>query len=569
MQIVAVLLWFLKVVNEALDVVNAALNLINQAIDIVLPWIGLVGIIGYIAYSLFNNIKKYQEKKKAGKGDEGMGDVFLRVGNLLVATLLVIIFFLWFPNLIRNRLGWGWAPPVLRWAEFGVVLISIAYIYGHKHGEKRWLISAIGHFFIILFGWLVKSWMGFLFISIPLLSSYYLALYQLALVTLPVNNPEDRLEKRRRFLILVSYTWGAQFPLYVVGDHAWKKPEIRIPGSFTRNLPMRIPGLIWTKSHQVIGITSGIQFKRVDGPGLAFTEKMERPFQVVDLRSQIRTTDIDVVSKEGINFKAVVLCGFRMDPDTWDRDTYNKLRSLNSLLRGADKPSYTDGSFPFSSLRIQAALGTTSTQEAGNAIIYWDQWAVNIIEDAARKVISQKTIDELWRPAEDEKNANALDKIAAEIKNQAALTLRSAGILLLVGRVVNFNFPAAKDQPDKITEQQITTWESEWERKRTKILDEAQAESDRAQQDARAYAESILLNSIAEGLQKTYEIHPRLPRYVIAVRFLRALQNYIHEMPKGEGEGNSESDKKVAGLDSFLRFQEDRFLSERGKEHKQ
>jgi hypothetical protein len=241
---------------------------------------------------------------------------------------------------------------------------------------------------------------------------------------------------------------------------------------------------------------------------------------------------------------------------------------MNNLLRGADKPSYTDGSFPFSNLRIQAALGTTSTPEAGDAIIFWDQWVVNIIEDAARKVISQKKLDELWRPANDEQNANALDRIAVEIKSSAELAVRSAGILLFVARVVNFRFPTPKGQPDKISEQQIITWESEWERKRTKILDEAVAESERAQDDARAYAESILLNSIAEGLQKTHEIHPKLPRYVIAVRFLRALQNYIQQVPQQEGENSSEDDKKVAGLGSFLRFQEDRFLSNEGKEQK-
>jgi hypothetical protein len=568
MQIFAVLLWFLKVVNEALNVINAAVSVANHAIDMVLPWLGLLGIVGYIAYSLIKNINKYQLKKKSNKNEDGPGDILTRLLILIALAIFFCLIFWWFPIVIYSRLGWSWATPVIRWIEFGFIITLLAYIYGHKYGENRWITSAIGHFSIILLGWLMKGWVGILLISLPLIMTYYLALYQLAMVTLPVNNPEDNLEKRRRFLILVSYTWGAQFPLYVVGEHAWKKPETRIPGSFTRSLPMGIPGLIWVKPHQAVGITSGIQFKRVDGPGLVFMGKMERPFQVVDLRSQIRVSDIDVVSKEGINFRAVVLIGFRMDPDTWDRDTYNKLRTMNSLLRGADKPSYTDGSFPFSNLRIQAALGTTSTPETGDAIIYWDQWVVNIIEDAARKVISQKTLDELWRPVNDQKGINALDGIAAEIKSSAELSIRSAGILLFVARVVNFSFPTAKGQPDKISEQQITTWESEWERKRTKILDEAQAESDRAQNDAHAYAESILLNSIAEGLQKTHEIHPRLPRYVIAVRFLRALQNYIQKVPKEEGEENSESDKKVAGLDSYLRFQENAFLSSSGKEQK-
>jgi len=568
MQIFSVLLWFLKVVNEALNAINTAISIANRALDMLLPWVGLLGIIGYIAYSLIKNIIKYQEKKKSGKNEDGIDDIVFRLLILIAFAIFFCLVFWWFPIIVYRRLGWGWAPPTLRWIVFGLILTFFAYLYGHKYGEKRWIYSAIGHFLVIFLGWLMKGWMGLLLISFPLILTYYMALYQLAMVTLPVNNPEDNLEKRKRFLILVSYTWGAQFPLYVVGEHAWKKPETRIPGSFTRSLPMGIPGLIWVKPHQTVGITSGIQFKRVDGPGLVFMGKMERPFQVIDLRSQVRTSDIDVVSKEGINFKAIILIGFRMDPETWDRETYNKLRTMNSLLRGADKPSYTEGSFPFSNLRIQAALGTTSTPEGGDTIIFWDQWVVNIIEDAARKVISQKTLDELWRPANDEKGANALDRIAAEIKSRAELTLRSAGILLFVARVVNFNFPTAKGQPDKITEQQITTWGSEWERKRNKILDEAQAESDRAQQDAHAYAEPILLNSIAEGLQKTYEIHPRLPRYVIAVRFLRALQNYIQKVPKKESEGNSESDKKVAGLDSYLRFQEDLFLSGGGKELK-
>ena len=461
--------------------------------------------------------------------------------------------------------GWGWAPPTLRWIEFGLFLTAFAYTFGHKYGEKRWIYSTIGHFTVIFFGWLVKRWLGILFISLPMILTYYIVLYYLAMVTLPVNNPEDRAEKRKRFLVLASFTWGAQFPLFVVGDHAWKKTETRIPGNFTRNRPIKIPGLIWTKSHQVVGITSGIQFKRVDGPGVVFMEKMERPFQVIDLRTQVRTSEIDVVSKDGINFKARVFCAFRIDPEPWDNETYEKLRPMNGLLRGANKPNHIEGSFPFSSLRVQAALGTTSTQATEDVVIYWDKWALNVVEDAARKVISQKRLDELWRPEDDKKEANALDKIADEIKDSAYLPLRAAGILLFVARIVNFHFPTAKGQIDHISQQQISTWGSEWKRKRTKILDEAQAESDRAQQEARAYAESILLNSIAEGLQKTHDIHPRLPRYVIAVRFLSALQNYIHKMPK-EGEGNSESDKKVEELESYIRYQQSLFLSGNGKE---
>ena len=132
---------------------------------------------------------------------------------------------------------------------------------------------------------------------------------------------------------------------------------------------------------------------------MVFTGSMERPEQIFDLRLQLRTNEIDVVSKDGVSFKVRVFTAFRIDPEAWDKETYDKLRPMNTILRGADKPNYTKGSFPYSNLRVQAALGVTSTKATTKTpIIYWDQWAINIVEDQTRKVISQKNLDELWRP---------------------------------------------------------------------------------------------------------------------------------------------------------------------------
>ena len=85
---------------------------------------------------------------------------------------------------------------------------------------------------------------------------------------------------------------------------------------------------------------------------------------------------------------------------------------------------------------------------------------------------------------------------------------------------------------------------------------EAKAESERAQQEARAYAEALLLNSIAEGLQKTHEINPNLPRFVIAMRFLSALQDYVHTQPL-EGKDGEEIKRRMSELQNeFMNWQE-------------
>ena len=94
-----------------------------------------------------------------------------------------------------------------------------------------------------------------------------------------------------------------------------------------------------------------------------------------------------------------------------------------------------------------------------------------------------------------------------------------------------------KEEESKIVEQQIMSWSTEWERQRNMSLANGRAESERFQQEARAYAHSILLTAIAEGLQRARTIHPNLPRYIIALRYIGALEEMIERQPEtGEGE---------------------------------
>jgi regulator of protease activity HflC (stomatin/prohibitin superfamily) len=571
---------------DNLEMINGVLNSANNLLDFVFFWGGWLLVLEYPIAFFVKGIIKINKEKGKNPTPGKIGDLFFQTVILIVVTfvagivwsapeifwalryslsqgippaLLVLDFVLNFnipPDLVSLWTTWLWLSTLIRWGGLSLFLYGAARYFGKNNGERRWFYSAIGHISILFIGLLVfNRWIGLIFISLPVLVAYYFSLYNLAIITLPASNPEDRAEKWKRFVVLVTYAWGVQFPMFVVDGHAWKKLESRIPGDVTGDLTAS--GLVWTRSHQVAAITGGTKFKRIDGPGVVFTGLLERPFQIFDLRLQVRTNEIEVVSKDGVSFKVRVLTAFRLDPETWDKETYEKLRRMNPILRGADKPSYTLGSFPFSHLRIQATLGVTSTKvAAGGALLYWDQWALNVVEDTARKVISQKNLDELWRPAIDERFANALDAIANEIKANVLFPLRSAGILVFAARIVNFSFPGEQGQVDDISKQQIATWGSEWERRRSQILSEAQAESERTQQEARAYAESLLLNSIAEGLQKAHDIDEKLPRYVIAMRFLSSLQDYVHKQT---------DEKSMEELQNNLQELQEQFFSEHGK----
>jgi hypothetical protein len=568
----------LQFINEV------AFKTANDALDAAFLGVGLLLFFSYPLYFFAANLKKYVKEKKSG--------ALLTETIILIVVVGVLGFFWALPevlwrlvtlalrmpfNLLTEWTNWAWLFSSVRWLEAFGAFYSIAWHFGKENGGTRWRESTLLHFGVMTLGWFFYRWLGLFLIALPILWAYRASLGNLASIVVPASDPEDRAEQKRRRNAFLSYTWGIQSPMTVVDGHAWKEYKPRINGDIAwsfadfpfpiiKNLDWR-PGIIWTRSHQAIAITGGTKFKRIEPPGLSFTGRLERLDQVFDLRLQLRTREIEVVSKDGVHFVARYFAAFRIDNEEWKPDVYDALRPRNALLRGADKLSYTKGSFKFSAPRIQATLGVTSTKAATGDPLYWDQWVMNIVEEHTRQVISQKKLDEMWRPAKDEKFANALDLIAKEIKESCETIVRSAGILLYVARVVNFRFlpkdGAKPGEMDEISGQQIATWKSEWDRRRDQVLAEANAESERAQQEARAYAEAVLLNAIAEGLEKTSEINPNLPRYVIAMRFLSALQDYIHKQPV-EGEDAEALMKRMAEFQKeFKALQEQLFPDEK------
>jgi hypothetical protein len=176
--------------------------------------------------------------------------------------------------------------------------------------------------------------------------------------------------------------------------------------------------------------------------------------------------------------------------------------------------------------------GKTSAEPAQQKVIYWDERVLNQVEVIASRVLSDRRFDELWKPNREEPDASALDEIAAKIKNQAYPDLLAQGVRIFASRVTSLSFSEYKqagNQHDDVIKQQIASWSVNWENQRSQILADGDAESKRLQQEARAYVQSVLLTAIAEGLQQTRIRYPNLPRHVIAMRFVGALEELMRQ----------------------------------------
>ncbi|MCZ2288479.1 MAG: TIR domain-containing protein [Anaerolineales bacterium] len=427
--------------------------------------------------------------------------------------------------------------------------------------KKRQLVSILIHILILATGWLSNGWMGVVLFSIPAYIAYYFMLYFIALALVPSPANKIRGHALSQYAVFVAYTWGLQETLIAAGEHVSINAKINSAG----NTLLSLPGLIWLKSYQVALIKGIIAPPYIIGAGANFINSNDRMEQIFDLRTQNRISDIEVISRDGISFGVRLFSSFRLDPEDWDEETYQKIIHINPDLHSSRSTEKNNGSFPYCSQRILAAFETTSVKsDLINSTFLWDEKVIDIIEAQTRKTISRKNINDLlFIPSESDDYP--LDDIANEIRHSISLKLRCFGIQLLTIRIDALKFGKDDDVANSISKQILESWESEWGRKREIVIAEAQLEAERMQQEARAYAESILLNSIAESLAKTQEKDPRLTRHVIAMRFLSALKDYSKK-DNTESRDIQDSDiqdrqDKREKLQSYFREWQEQFFS--------
>ncbi len=454
---------------------------------------------------------------------------------LSVIYALEFLFFAWLfwglPNLLQKNIAWPEFTHGFRWVE--ILITGLLIFRSRKHAEMRGVYSFLGHYVLLLFSWIISGWVGVIVIAFPILGIYYFVMMHVAFAVIPTSNPKDKKEKQNRFNAFFAYIWGLQLPFWKASSNVAIDVEKRIDGTPSFD---SFSGLVWTHAHQVVGLAEGPNFS-VKGPGLIFISKKQQPFDVIDLRDQSRPSVIKAISRDGISFEANVTVSFCVDREAWTNDQHRELRRTNPILRdGKELDRNLHGTFPYSQARVKAVLSYRSRKTTihGEATERWDDHVLGLAEQAAREVLSERSIEELWKARENE-NSSSSEEIANEMKGLIGNSLRSNGIHLINAKATNFSFKEGsinEKEKDEISEQQLATWSVEWEKQRAIALANGQAESERFQQEARAYAHSVLLTAIAEGLQQARSIHPNLPRYVIAMRYIGALEEMIEHQPE-------------------------------------
>ena len=526
---------------------------VNQAASIVATALFLLGLVSVVVIYTVTRIRYYSKKYTRGGAWKGLYLGFL--------ALIEMGFFAYgigfFPNHMAFITHGRVEAHVFRWILLFLCLPMWVFFMTRKHSGWRGFHAMLAVLGIGLIGWSFEKWFGVLLFSVPVYVSLLYMIYHLAQAVLPMNEPWNKKEGWLKFKVFLLYLLGIQYPFWVVETPASREIKIHVSGNPT--VSFLNPGTVWTRTHQVVGVSAGIEFDHVDGPGILFTDQHQRPVAVVDLRTQIRRKQINTVTKDGVPIKLVVQASFVVDYEDWPkhgwkRDDFIKREAdgkRSALLKESMTINRRIGSFPYSTSRIKSLLSTvgvkTETSFEEGEILYWDDWTLLQITNTARQVISQRTLDELWSPSDEKVESSAYREIGQEIKEIAEPRLRRVGILLLEALVVNYDISGKSP----IRKQQIESWKKFWSQRISAIQTEAEKIYKEEIEKAHAAAKSELLDNIAGSVMKARAIDSKLPRHVLALYFIHAIEEYAKKQDSAEGD---EAKKNVEMVKQILLY---------------
>jgi hypothetical protein len=421
---------------------------------------------------------------------------------------------------------WGFARIIhhpgyeiyVRWLVLYTTIPPLWWLLTKKRNGLRGLFFSLIVLTVFLVGWQFERWIGIFLVSLPILGIFIFQLDSLAQAILPpsIPNPPPRYIRGQKRTALIKYMAGLQYPVWMAKSKADRELEMRIPGSpFNR---IGEPGILSTWSHQVAALSSGTNFAGIVGPGTVFTARLQRPITLVDLRTQLRVTTTETITKDGIRITAIVFMAFRV----------HRVRIALSRM-GLDQE--------------------LMQKKSNDLIFFWDEWVVKQVEDAARQVVAERELDRLWQP--EKPGDSALDEMATAMLVLLRPKLHNAGVEIFTARIVNFDLDEKNEEEKKIIDRHLDTWRDNWQQKITQAEAEVTAIYRQELEQAHAYAKSALLETVAESLENARRINAKLPRHVIAQYYIHALDEYIKKQP---GLNAEEIKERVANLSQVLLF---------------
>lgn len=182
--------------------------------------------------------------------------------------------------------------------------------------------------------------------------------------------------------MFLGYFTARPKPVWVVEDGTIKR---RIEGNVFRGFG---PGYLQTEPENVAVLKKGTKISEVVGPGVILTDAGEMPFQVVDLRNQVRSTWVNAMTRDGILVRAPISSLFRIN------------RGEGEVRLGEPWP-YDSGDDVLRVIEAQEVDPGGRNPAEAQAARPWEDLPLAVASHKLKQAISFYSLDQLYQGIED------------------------------------------------------------------------------------------------------------------------------------------------------------------------
>jgi regulator of protease activity HflC (stomatin/prohibitin superfamily) len=321
----------------------------------------------------------------------------------------------------------------------------------------------------------------------------------------------ERLRRRleecwRAFKILLDVLLGWNYPFWVVTREPREEDKIEERGKGDALAMFAIGnGIIISDCDHAVAVSSGLQFKGAQGPGLSFTAFGDRPMRTLDLRPQLRAFTVQSLTRDGIQVKVLAFTPFQID-------------------RGEQQPRLGEP-FPYrksAAFRAVHAQMMAVTGGPDHPRYAWDElpqlYGTRILQD----ILARYDFDDLYRYEPGEEPPRV--RIAREFRDRLRAELEPLGIQLIGGGISNL-LPVREE----VLKERVRHWQAEWVRRILVQQAEGQRERLWRIEQARAEARAHLILALGEQLAELDRPDtPATPQRIVE-QFLKVLEEMTQQ----------------------------------------
>ncbi|HOT93362.1 MAG TPA: SPFH domain-containing protein [Anaerolineae bacterium] len=288
---------------------------------------------------------------------------------------------------------------------------------------------------------LPKIILFFVFVAAPLVLAIAWLLVGIAEI-IPVPADEKH-PWRERLQLFTGFFSTFPKPTWVVEDGAVKT---NIQGHTFYGVG---PGWIMTEPENVVILKGSSNLRRVVGPGVALTASTESPYQVFDLRNQIRVMRTTAMTRDGIEINLPISSLFRIHPGPRKID-------LESLKQQEPWP-YRNQQTIFKLAFAQEVDPTGKTPLEMHQARPWDDLPVKVALNQLKQVVPEYSLEDIYSIDPKTKTLTRL-AIATRVRQVVKETVEPLGFEILGGGVGNKVSPVN----DEAVKQRVEAWKARW-----------------------------------------------------------------------------------------------------------